>query len=361
MMKRIHIVLLAVLALLAGAACTRTELPERHVTLSFSIGASLTRAGDATPAERVADGSAIAVDAGLPDLVVFIADPAGTVVAKYPDTDPDDTELSFDAADPTRASITFKQAALTAGTYTVYAFANTGGLWPFTDGSDGYTAATLPGIGTSAVLEALHFVPATFDPANDLYPNPVLQGDRLPLSASGPLTVTQSLNGETTLELLRCVARVDAEFRNDYGADLDLTDLSVTFHHLNPGTGYVLPHTPDFPAGAEYGHLIETAATFAIPDGQSKDLSAFVFPGEAPEGGKYTCDITFRFDADSDGTPETFTYTDLAVMDSRAVGIASLSRNQSLHVLIRISKGQAMSFNFSVGEWTSMAETVLFE
>ena len=158
-----------------------------------------------------------------------------------------------------------------------------------------------------------------------------------------------------------CVARVDAEFRNDYGADLDLTDLSVTFHHLNPGTGYVLPHTPDFPAGAEYGHLIETAATFAIPDGQSKDLSAFVFPGEAPEGGKYTCDITFRFDADSDGTPETFTYTDLAVMDSQAVGIASLSRNQSLHVLIRISKGQAMSFNFSVGEWTSMAETVLFE
>lgn len=360
MMKRIHIGLLASLALLAGAACTRTERPERHVTLSFSIGAPATRAGE-TLAERVADGSAIAVDAGLPDIVVLIADPAGTVVAKYPDTDPDDTELTFDAADPTRASITFKQAALTAGSYTVYAFANTGGLWPFSDGTDGYTAATLPDIGTAEVLEALQFVPATFDPANGIYPNPALQNGRLPLSAKGQLTVTSSLNGVASLQLLRCVARVDAEFRNDYGADLDLTDLTVTFHHLNPGTGYILPHAADIPAGAEDGDLVETAAAFAIPDGQSKDLAAFVYPSEAPEGGKYTCDITFSFDADSDGTPETFSYTDLEVLDSRAVNIASLSRNQSLHVLIRIGKGQTLSFNFSVGEWTSLTETVLFE
>lgn len=352
--------LLAALALLAGAGCTRINQPAGQVTLSFSTGIPATRAGEDDLATRIADGRAIAVDAGAPDLVVLIVNAGGSVVAKYPDLDPDDTELDFDAADPTRASITFRQSSLTEGTYTVYAFANTQGLWAFTDGTDSYTAASLTSIGTQTVLDALYFTPLSFDPANDVYPNPAVQGARLPLSAKGQLSVSARGNGEVSLDLLRCVAQVDTEFRNDYGSALNLTDLSVTFHHLNPATGYVLPHTPDFPAGAQDGNLIQTQGTLTIPSQESGHLTSLVFPGEAPEG-KYTCDVSFDFDADQDGTPETYTYTDLEVQDNRAVRITSLSRNQSLHILIRISRGQTVSFNFSLEDWVPLTETVLFE
>ena len=350
----------AALALLAGAGCTRIEQPVGQVTLSFATGIPGTRAGEDDLATRIADGRAIAIDAGAPDLVVLIANAGGTVVARYPDVDPDDTELDFDPSDPTRASITFRQSSLTEGSYTVYAFANTQGLWAFTDGTDSYTAASLTGIGTQAVLDALYFTPMTFDPANDVYPNPALQGARLPLSAKGQLSVSARGNGEVSLDLLRCVAQVDTEFRNDYVTDLSLSNLAVTFHHLNPATGYVLPHTPDFPAGAQDGNLIQTRNSITIPTRESGHLTSLAFPSEAPEG-KYTCDVTFDFDADQDGTPETYTYTDLEVQDNRAVRITSLSRNQSLHILIRISRGQTVSFNFSLEDWVPLTETVLFE
>ena len=350
----------AALALLAGAGCTRIEQPVGQVTLSFATGIPGTRAGEDDLATRIADGRAIAIDAGAPDLVVLIANAGGTVVARYPDVDPDDTELDFDPSDPTRASITFRQSSLTEGSYTVYAFANTQGLWAFTDGTDSYTAASLTGIGTQAVLDALYFTPMTFDPANDVYPNPTVQGARLPLTAKGRLSVSARGNGEVSLDLLRCVAQVDTEFRNDYVTDLSLSNLAVTFHHLNPATGYVLPHTPDFPAGAQDGNLIQTRNSITIPTRESGHLTSLAFPSEAPEG-KYTCDVTFDFDADQDGTPETYTYTDLEVQDNRAVRIASLSRNQSLHILIRISRGQTVSFNFSLEDWVPLTETVLFE
>ena len=350
----------AALALLAGAGCTRIEQPVGQVTLSFATGIPGTRAGEDDLATRIADGRAIAIDAGAPDLVVLIANAGGTVVARYPDVDPDDTELDFDPSDPTRASITFRQSSLTEGSYTVYAFANTQGLWAFTDGTDSYTAASLTGIGTQAVLDALYFTPMTFDPANDVYPNPALQGARLPLTAKGRLSVSARGNGEVSLDLLRCVAQVDTEFRNDYVTDLSLSNLAVTFHHLNPATGYVLPHTPDFPAGAQDGNLIQTRNSITIQTRESGHLTSLAFPSEAPEG-KYTCDVTFDFDADQDGTPETYTYTDLEVQDNRAVRITSLSRNQSLHILIRISRGQTVSFNFSLEDWVPLTETVLFE
>ena len=350
----------AALALLAGAGCTRIEQPVGQVTLSFATGIPGTRAGEDDLATRIADGRAIAIDAGAPDLVVLIANAGGTVVARYPDVDPDDTELDFDPSDPTRASITFRQSSLTEGSYTVYAFANTQGLWAFTDGTDSYTAASLTGIGTQAVLDALYFTPMTFDPANDVYPNPTVQGARLPLTAKGRLIVSARGNGEVSLDLLRCVAQVDTEFRNDYVTDLSLSNLAVTFHHLNPATGYVLPHTPDFPAGAQDGNLIQTRNSITIPTRESGHLTSLAFPSEAPEG-KYTCDVTFDFDADQDGTPETYTYTDLEVQDNRAVRITSLSRNQSLHILIRISRGQTVSFNFSLEDWVPLTETVLFE
>ena len=350
----------AALALLAGAGCTRIEHPVGQVTLSFATGIPGTRAGEDDLATRIADGRAIAIDAGAPDLVVLIANAGGTVVARYPDVDPDDTELDFDPSDPTRASITFRQSSLTEGSYTVYAFANTQGLWAFTDGTDSYTAASLTGIGTQAVLDALYFTPMTFDPANDVYPNPTLQGARLPLTAKGQLSVSARGNGEVSLDLLRCVAQVDTEFRNDYVTDLSLSNLAVTFHHLNPATGYVLPHTPDFPAGAQDGNLIQTRNSITIPTRESGHLTSLAFPSEAPEG-KYTCDVSFDFDADQDGTPETYTYTDLEVQDNRAVRITSLSRNQSLHILIRISRGQTVSFNFSLEDWVPLTETVLFE
>ena len=164
-------------------------------------------------------------------------------------------------------------------------------------------------------------------------------------AASTGQTIVE-MSGCETGKLVALPDRAFSEFRQ-------MTDRRICEIRATPNM--------DIPAGAEDGDLVETAAAFAIPDGQSKDLAAFVYPSEAPEGGKYTCDITFSFDADSDGTPETFSYTDLEVLDSRAVNIASLSRNQSLHVLIRIGKGQTLSFNFSVGEWTSLTETVLFE
>lgn len=360
MTTRKFIRLFAALALLAGVGCTRIEQPAGQVVLSFSTGIPATRAGEDDLATRIADGRAIAVDAGTPDLVVLIADAGGNVVAKYPDADPDDTEMDFDPADPARASITFRHSSLTEGTYTVYAFANTQGLWAFTDGTDSYTAASLTSIGSQTVLDALYFTPMTFDPANDDYPNPALQSARLPLSAKGQLSISARGNGRVSLDLLRCVAQVDTEFRNDYISELSLTNLSVTFHHLNPATGYVLQHTPDFPAGAQDGDLIQTQGSITIPTRESGHLTSLVFPSEAPEG-KYTCDVTFDFDADQDGTPETYMYTDLEVQDNRAVRIASLSRNQSLHILIRISRGRTVSFNFSLEDWVSLTETVLFE
>ena len=354
MTKRIRIALLAALALSVCAACTRADRPAGTVTLSFSTGAPVTRAGE----DPVADGSAIAVDAGAPDLVVLIADAAGNVVATYPSADPTQTELSFSASDPTRASVAFRQSALVAGSYTVYAFANTKGLWAMTDGTVDYTAATLVDISSKATLDALHFTPGTFDNQ--------LRQSRLPLSATGRLSVSENLNGEITLELLRCVARVSVDFRNDYGDDLSLEDFAATFYHLNPDTGFVIPQTPDLPDFATDGDLPQSAASFAIPAGETRNLSAFVFPSQAPDGASYSCDIAFSLDKNGNGTiepanGETFTYTELEIHDNRARGIKSLARNQSLHILIRISKGQTVSFNFSVADWTARTETVLFE
>lgn len=354
MMKRTRIALLAALALSVCAACSRPDRPTGTVTLSFSIGTPVTRAGG----DPVADGSAIAVDAGAPDLVVLIADASGNVIATYPSADPDQTTLSFSDADPTRASVAFHQSALVAGSYSVYAFANTKGLWAMTDGTLDYTAATLVDISSKATLDALHFTPAAFD-------NQLLQS-RMPLSAKGQLSVSENLNGEITLELLRCVAQVSVDFRNDYGSDLTLEDFAATFYHLNPDAGFVLPHTPDFPDFATDGDLSQAAASFAIPAGQTRNLSAFVLPGQAPDGGYYSCDIAFGLDKDGSGTiepanGETFSYTELMIHDNKARGITSLARNQTLHILIRISKGQTVSFNFSVAEWTARTETVLFE
>jgi hypothetical protein len=320
------------------------------VTLSFYTGAMQTRAttpGDGT----ILDGGGIYRDgSGNPDLIILIADgTSGNIVKRYPG------QGELLSSTDTEAKVAFSFADNDAGNYIVYAFGNAQGLWPMikegdddTDDANVYTVADLTDpdkVPTRAVLEALRFRKLGTNIA------PELINGRMPLSAKGEVVVSSGKNGQVRLELLRCIAKVTAEFINNTGGDLDLSDYTNQIVNICPNTGYIIKHPAVSPASASMGTLIATVAEHNLLHEGSISRSWYVFPSVGP----YTCDIAFTANATA------YDFPDLPVTDIKRVDIPCLYRNQQLHIVTRISRGFKVSFNFEVVGWEDVTAEVQFD
>lgn len=349
MKVRMLILLLSVLGLIS---CRREEAPASgSLRIVFETAAMQTKAGEPDPAE---DGSAIVVTAGTPDLVILIADnSSGDIVATYPDGPVIDGALEGTATG-TETSVSF--SGLTGGlTYTVYAFANAQGLWTMKSGAS--TVSNLLTLTTQAQVEALEFEPTPAE--KNAFGCLDVKNGRLPLSAKGTTTLTALGNGEITLPLKRCVAKVTAVFENQYGSDLNLYGYQSIFYHMNPARGYVVPHETDFPVeqdSADDGDISASEDPLVILEDGTISQSWYVLPSIGP----YSCDVEFYTDAEKTD-PNFHSYYNLPVQDYRARDITQLARNQHLTITTRISKGKQVSFNFEVADWLPKNETVSFE
>lgn len=326
------------------------------VTLSFYTGEMQTRA--TTPGDGVvADGGGIYRDgSGNPDLIILIAEAGtpGTIVKRYRGigTSQDGNLVSSTA---TEAKVAFSFAGDPAGQYVVYALGNAQGLWPMikegdndTDDSKVITVDDLMNevkVPTWEVLESLRF--------RKLAPNaaPELINDRMPLSAEGELEVSSGKNGQVRLELLRCIAKVTAEFINNTGEDLDLSNYRNEIVNICPNTGYIIKHPAVSPESASMGKLVAEVAENNILHEGSISRSWYVFPSVGP----YTCDISFS------ANEKAYDFPDLPVTDNKRVDIPCLYRNQQLHIVTRISKGFKVSFNFEVADWDDVTADVQFD
>ena len=320
------------------------------VTLSFYTGGMETRA--TTPGDGdVADGGGIYKDGeGNPDLIILIADAtSGTIVKRYPG----EGELLSSTA--TEAQVAFSFAGNAAGDYIAYAFGNAQGLWPMIkEGDDDNDPSKVlyaedltdpDKVPTRAVLEELRFKKLDANVA------PELINGRMPLSAKGELVVSSGKNGQVRLEHLRCIAKVTAEFINNTGETLDLDHYSHYIKNICPDNGYIIKHPAVSPASAVMGTLNATVNDHEIVSESSLSHSWYVFPSVGP----YTCDIHFTVDE------KDYTYNDLPVTNNRREDIPSLTRNQHLHIVTRISKGLKVSFNFEVANWEDVSAQVQFD
>ena len=321
-----------------------------EVILSFYTGSMQTRA--TTPGNGdVADGGGIYLDGeDNPDLIILIADASsGSIVKRYPN----DGELTSSSA--TEAKVTFSFAGNEAGNYFVYAFGNAQGLWPMikegdddTDDSKVISVNDLMNpakVPNREVLEALRFRKLAADLA------PELINGRMPLSARGELEVSSGKNGQVRLELLRCIAKVTAEFINNTGMDLDLSDYSNRIVNICPDCGYIIKHPAVSPVSASMGTLEATVKDYNILHEGSISRSWYVFPSTGP----YTCDISFT------ANNTDYSFPGLPVTDSKRVDIPCLYRNQQLHIVTRISRGVQVSFNFEVADWDEVEAQVQFD
>lgn len=331
-------------------SCAPEDKPHGSLRILFETGALQTKAEE--PDGVVADGGGIFINEGVPDLVILIADNSGSIVATYPDSGRGGIITGGVEGTPgaTRMSVSFSGLVGDA-TYTVYAFANTQGLWTMKSG--GTTVSSLTALTSVTQVEGLQFEPVTEDLDADSCPK--VKNFRLPLSAKGSITLQSSGNGEISLAMLRCVAKVTAVFENQYGSALTLYDFSNTLFHMRPETGYVIPHSSDFAvAYAGEGNL---AASETEPLTINKDdevsKSWYVFPSIGP----YTCNISFYLDSER---TDYHSYSDLPVHDDHARDISQLARNQHLTITTRIGKGKSVSFNFEVADWGEKTETVTF-
>lgn len=335
---------LAVMALLSGVSCTRQDLPGSGVvTVSLFTGLPETRAGTPDPK----DGSAIFIDNSTPDLILLIFDADGAKVTP--------TGEKTESSTATDVKLTY--SGIPPGEYTVYALANTAGLWTM--------SGTLASATTKDEIEALYFTELPSVPDPDTF--------RMPLTAKGTLSVNAAGNGDISLNLTRPVARVVLKFENNSGYKLKLDPFSATFKKMAPSEGYLFQHNPDVPSGVAYGDLAFTAPAsgLEIESGASYSPSALVYPGLPgyPNVESYLCDISFTIteviDDDSDRVLDpsysTFTFTDLRVHNNRGEDIKTLARNQQLTVTVKVSLGKMLSFNFEVGDWTTCSETVTFD
>ena len=344
--------LIAALAIFTVLSCSREEPAVQgggEVTISFRTCGAYARStvpGDGDPA----DGGGIYISGGVPDLVILIANSGGAIEGVYPGSgsilqdDPSSTELS----------VTF--SGLTTGTHTAYAFANMEDCpWDLSTG--GSPVTDLTGLTTAAQVEALQFGPFAANTA------PEIENGRMPLSGKGTFEVSGTGNGEVSLELLRCVAKISMEFVNNTGASLSLDDFDFALKNLCPDRGFAAPHTlPDLPAGITYGNVVKNVGDGTVLNasgtGSSVKYEFLVFPGVAvPRSRDYTLDVAFR----ANGAASVKDYDDLPIHDNRAVDIVSLERNQHLHIVTKISMGLTVSFNFEVVPWKQMTEQVLFE
>ena len=369
------------LALATLLSCTREGSPapvcgpDSTLELRFStVGLQSTKAVPPS----AADGDLIAAttaDPSKPDLVILIAnnitgDPNyGNIVMAYPTTG------TLQTSSATGATVKFNFSEKPAGDYIVYAFANTEGMWEMTtNGSDTYSGATLTSLTTAAQVEALYFKAQTrntvgwedpgYASASPKYDDGLDVDDRLPLSAKASLTVSSGKNGEAYLELIRCVAKVTAILINNTDEDMGLAEYKHTVHGINPTSGYVLPHEPDYTGTA--GNLLANpdekyGSPVQIPiwEDTSQEYDWYVFPSNGP----YTICITFTLNKGSSDPlkPErTYTYNNLPITNWRAQNIPALARNQHITVTTRISKGLTVSFNFEVSDWTPHTASVEF-
>ena len=320
------------------------------VTLSFYTGTMQTRA--TTPGDGdVADGGGIYRNGeGNPDLVILIADAtSGTIVKRFPG------EGDLEEVSATEAKVAFSFAGNPAGDYVVYAFGNAQGLWPMIkegddddDDSKVITVEDLTNpakVPTREVLEALRFRRLGSNIA------PELINGRMPLSAKGELVVSSGKNGQVRLELLRCIAKVTAEFINNTGGDLEISNYSNSIVNICPDTGYIIKHPAVSPESALMGTLVATVSEHNILHEGSISRSWYVFPSVGP----YTCDISFTANS------KDYDFPDLPVTNSHREDIPCLYRNQQLHIVTRISRGAQVSFNFEVAEWENVAAEVQFD
>lgn len=370
-MKRF--LLITLIALLGAVSCYREEsaapaVGNCELKIDFGTGFLRTRAGDG----NVADGGGIYIDDTdpndlRPDLVILVVkNSTGNVVGSYPDPIPDsgvDSKLET-GADTTAMSVTF--TSLDEGPHTVYAFANTGGYWDMAGQDASDADEYLLSLTTQSAIEALKFSDLFATVGDSVCPydegNPP---DRLPLSAKGMVNVSSEHTGEVSLEMLRCVAKVTAEFINNTGELLTLYDYTNAIRGMCPNTAYVIPGDPDYPAGTLAGDILAAEASISIPATDPQDstkpgnhsTSWYVFPSSGP----YTCDIGFTMFKNQQNE-HTYTYSGLPVHDDHAVSIPSLPRNRHLHIVTKISKGTTVSFNFEVTGWGApVVEQVLFD
>lgn len=362
MRRKAFISLAALLALLAGSACTRQDpLPTGEVKLTFSVGQSETRAitpGVTGPADGGAifcTGAGTQADPYVPDLHILIANSEGSIVARYPGA-----TASCDVKNAAHTQATVSFSGMTAGEYTVYAVANTGaGVWGAPADQAAWNAIT-----TETALRTL-----TLNHGSD--PQPVVSG-RMPLSASGPLTVQSTGNGEVSLELLRCVAGVKVQFENATTGKLDLTSVSLSIGNINPTQGKLIPPASGDDVSGEKQTLSMSASSLTIPKGGTALLSAstyFVFPSVAPGGTYYCHPVTFSWTqtTPSSGDPiiTSGSYTSeapgLRIHDKKSVDIPALLRNQLITIQIRIANNRDVSFNFVVADWSTKQEKVWFD
>ncbi len=319
------------------------------VTMSFYTGTMQTRA--TTPGDGdVADGGGIYQENGVPDLIILVAEAeSGNIVKRYP------SEGELLSLSETEAKVAFSFAGNNAGDYIVYAFGNAQGLWPMVmegdddnDPSEVLSAEDLTDpdkVPKRAVLEELRFKKLDANVA------PELINGRMPLSAKGALEVSSGKNGQVRLELLRCIAKVTAEFINNTGGTLDLDHYSHYIKNICPDNGYIIKHPAVSPASAVMGTLNATVNDHEIVSESSLSHSWYVFPSVGP----YTCDIHFTVDE------KDYTYNNLPVTNNRREDIPSLTRNQHLHIVTRISKGLKVSFNFEVANWEDVSAQVQFD
>lgn len=358
MMERGLISLCATLVLLVLASCTRTEQPTGTVTLDFSIGDVVTRAttpGDGNPA----DGGGIAFDGDNPDLVILITR-NGTIVSSYERGNSATATATIESEESgnkrKRIRVTFADANLTQGDYTVYAVANTknGGstVWGAPSSWDGVASAKFTSL------------------TDDNRPVPTGDPTRMPLSAKGTLTVQSTGNGSVSLELLRCVAKVTVKFKNVTGGTLSLSDINFSITDMNPKWGYLIPPAgTDSPTSAGDFRPLEMSAAgpISIEDGTAIPGTYYVFSSQA-QGGIYYCSASFTWKL-NEGDEQTYEngyyatsdpLKGLRVFDKNYEDIPALLRNQHLTIEIRIGEGRDVSFNFIVGDWEEKTESVEF-
>ncbi len=340
---RIHfgIALLSALALLAGGACTRVQQPAGSVTLNFSTGQPETRAGNGV----VADGGGIYRDGNdIPDLKILLVDANGNVVARYPDSGQTPQSLLVSST-ATNASVKF--TSIPQGEYQVYAAANTGSSLTVS-GVDWET------ISTKGDLNALKFT--TLEGNN---PPTIADNGRMPLSAVGPLSVKAGGNGQASLQLLRCVAKVEITFKNLTGNALSLTNCNITLNSINPNSGYLFQPAGDDATGTIRDLTLASGKTLTFTstgDDQTQTVGPMlVFPSQAPANpGYYKCNVSFTYNETA------MNFNNLPVHDNKSKNITSLGRNQYLKIEIRISNQTNISFNFEVSDWTPKTESVTF-
>lgn len=370
------ILFLALLPLLTGSGCTRVEQPTGTVTIHFSAGELQTRAlGNGS----VEDGGGIACDLenGVykPDLKILIYNSSHELSGIYPDTSQDPkSSLNTQVSSSSSVALAVKFTDLEQDTYTVYAVANTGGLWMS-------SAPTWSSISEND-LNNLIFTALTDNNT------PTVSNSRMPLSASASLSVNANGSGLLDLELKRCVAKVEVSFRNLTEKKLTLTQSQVndvtvpvvSISPMNPAQGYLFAPSGsnDYVSGGDRP-LILTSSTALVMQAEDNTNTTtdetvatlgplLVFPSAATQ---YLCNIRFHHklewtdeNEDPQSSENDGTFLALPVHDDTSSDITEILRNKYVHIVITISEignNTGISFNFEVSGWNEIENNVTFD